>query len=115
MRLRGAWWVLWLALGGCVSKPEAGRDGGTRCARDEECNRGPLCGPVRLCVQGYCAEDPVFRTCPDGGYPDASATGECVTYVSCNTRSCGELVACVDGRCNPAAPPVVVDCDAGTD
>ncbi len=68
-------WILLLALtlAACVSAPEAVRDGGVRCARDEDCNGGASCGPIRLCVLNYCAEDEVFRVCPDGGYPDASA------------------------------------------
>ena len=112
--------ILWslLACGvcsACVAKPEATRDGGTPCTREEEGNRGPLCGEVRLCVQGFCADDTVLRACPDGGYPDAAAVGECVTWVSCNTAACGDLVACRAGRCDPSAPPVVVPCDAGTD
>lgn len=67
-------WILLfaLALSACVSAPEAVRDGGVPCARDEDCNRGASCGRLRLCVLGFCAEDEVFRVCPDGGYPDAS-------------------------------------------
>lgn len=110
-------WFFWalLVAGACVAKPEATRDGGVPCRRDEECNPGPLCGPVLLCVDGYCAEDRVLRACPDGGYPDGGAVGECATWVSCNAARCGELVACRAGRCDPAAPPVVVPCDAGAD
>ncbi|MFO0606836.1 MAG: hypothetical protein U0324_26930 [Polyangiales bacterium] len=110
-------WLLWALLisSACVAKPEATRDGGTPCRREEDCNRGPLCGPVLLCVEGFCAADPVFRACPDGGYPDGGAVVECVTWVSCNAASCGDLVACRDGRCDPSAPPVVVPCDAGAD
>ena len=68
-------WILLLALtlAACVSPPEAVRNGGVRCARDEDCNSGASCGRIRLCVLNYCAEDEVFRVCPDGGYPDASA------------------------------------------
>lgn len=110
-------WLLWALLisSACVAKPEATRDGGTPCQREEDCNRGPLCGPVLLCVQGFCADDPVFRACPDGGYPDGGAVVECVTWVSCNAATCGDLVACRAGRCDPSAPPVVVPCDAGAD
>lgn len=113
--MRAAILLALLACSACVAKPEATRDGGTPCTREEECNRGTLCGEVRLCVQGFCADDTVLRACPDGGYPDAAAVGECVTWVSCNTASCGDLVACRAGRCDPSAPPVVVPCDAGTD
>lgn len=99
----------------CVSKPEATRDGGVACVREEDCNRAPLCGPIHLCVEGYCAEDTTFRACPDRGYSDAGMAGECVTYVGCNTRQCGALIACNEGRCDPMAPAVVVPCDAGAD
>jgi len=110
-------WLFWALLisSACVAKPEATRDGGAPCRREEDCNRGPLCGPVFLCVQGFCADDPVFRACPDGGYPDGGAVVECVTWVSCNAATCGDLVACRAGRCDPSAPPVVVPCDAGAD
>jgi hypothetical protein len=104
-----------LACAACVAKPEATRSGGTACRRTEDCNSGVLCGEIALCVQGFCAEDTVFRACSDGGYPDARGTDECVTYISCNTATCGPLVACVEGRCDESAPPVVVPCDAGTD
>lgn len=99
----------------CVSKPEATRDGGTACTRDQDCNDGVLCGEIALCVQGFCAADTVFRACADGGYPDAVRPIECVTYVSCNTATCGDLIACVGGRCDERAPRVPVACDAGAD
>lgn len=96
---------------GCVSPPEAERDGGTRCATDEDCNDGPLCGEVRRCELGYCSEDRVFRAC--GQYSDASVTvGECLTWVSCNTVSCGRLVPCVNGRCDNTQL-FTIDCDGG--
>ncbi len=100
---------------GCVAKPEATRSGGTACERVEDCNAGPLCGEVSLCVQGYCAEETVFRACVDGGYPDAGSTTECITYVSCNSAAYRPLSACVDGRCDETAPRVDVPCDAGVD
>lgn len=107
--------TLAVLLAACVAKPEATRDGGSRCAREEDCNQPPLCGPIHLCIEGYCAEDTTFRACPDGGYTDAGTAGECVTWVGCNTRQCGVLIACNAGRCDPDAPPVVVPCDAGAD
>ncbi len=107
--------VFLLLVASCVAKPEATRDGGVACQRDEECNRGPLCGQVFACVDGFCSVDRVFRACPDGSYPDARPAGECVTYISCNAATCGPLVACVGGRCDPAAPRVNVPCDAGVD
>lgn len=58
-------------LAGCVSGPEAQRNGGAACRRDEDCNGGATCGRLRLCVLNFCAEDEVFRACPDGRYPDA--------------------------------------------
>jgi hypothetical protein len=70
---------------------------------------------VFLCVQGFCAEDPVFRACPDGGYRDVTSAVECITWVSCNAASCGKLIACSNGRCDPTAPPIVVPCDASAD
>jgi hypothetical protein len=68
-------WMLLIALAvpACVSGPEATRVGGVACSRDEDCNNGASCGRLRLCVLNYCAEDEVFRVCPDGGYPDAGA------------------------------------------
>lgn len=63
--------VLTLAAVGCVSAPEATRSGGETCRRDEDCNGGATCGRLKLCVLNYCAEDEVFRVCPDGRYPDA--------------------------------------------
>ncbi len=99
----------------CVAKPEAARSGGTACTADRDCNEGPLCGEVSLCVQGYCAVDTVFRACADGGYPDAGRTTECITWVSCNTATCGSLVACANGVCDPSAPRINVPCDAGAD
>lgn len=68
-------WMLLLALTitACVSPPEAARDGGVRCARDEDCNSGAACGRLRLCVLNFCADDEVFRVCPDGTYPDGGA------------------------------------------
>jgi hypothetical protein len=110
-------WIPWVIVvcSACVAKPEATRDGGTPCQREEDCNPAPVCGEVRLCVQGFCADDRVFRACPDGGYPDGGAVAECVTWVSCNTAACGNLTACRAGRCDPSAPPVVVPCDAGAD
>lgn len=105
--------ALGLALSaGCVSPPEAERDGGARCATDEDCNDGPLCGDVRRCVLGYCSDDRVFRACES--YPDASvAVGECLTWISCNTTSCGRLVPCVNGRCD-STQPFTLPCDGGT-
>ncbi len=111
-------WTLALALvtaQGCVAKPEATRDGASPCRRDEDCNGGALCGEIALCVQGYCADDTVFRACTDGGYPDALRPSECVTWVSCNTATCGALVSCVEGLCDETAPRVVIPCDAGAD
>jgi hypothetical protein len=108
-------WMLVAALAACVAKPEATRSGGTACRRDEDCNGGASCGELALCVQGFCAEDTVFRVCADGGYRDAQGTSECITYVSCNTAACGALVACVGGRCDESAPRVNVPCDAGAD
>jgi hypothetical protein len=71
-------WLLLLALttAACVSAPEATRDGGVRCARDEDCNAGATCGRLKLCVLNFCAEDEVFRVCPDGRYPDAGVRGD---------------------------------------
>ena len=62
--------LLALALTACVSAPEAARTGGVACRRDDDCNGGATCGRLRLCVLSYCAEDEVFRVCPDGAYPD---------------------------------------------
>lgn len=109
---RGLLWVL--LLGGCVEPPEATRDGGETCRSEADCNGGVTCGQVRLCVLGVCAEDRVFRACPNGSYPDGGAVGQCLTYLNCNTASCGELVPCNErGLCDRGAPPLVVPCDAG--
>ncbi len=108
--------IAWALVGvlGCVAPPEAGRDGGTRCQRDEQCNNGATCGLVRPCILGYCAENPTFRACGDGGYPDGGMpVGQCLTYVDCNTQTCGSLVACQNNRCDPNAPRVEVSCTDG--
>jgi hypothetical protein len=74
--LRRSILLLALASAACVAAPEATRSGGVRCARDEECNAGATCGRLRLCVLNFCAEDEVFRVCPDGGYPDAGVRAD---------------------------------------
>lgn len=68
--------LLTLATAACVAAPEASRTGGARCTRDEDCNAGATCGRLKLCVLNYCAEDEVFRVCPDGRYPDAGARAD---------------------------------------
>jgi len=99
---------------GCVSPPEATREGAQPCVTEAQCNPEGLCGPVRLCVLGYCAVDTVFRPCPDGGYRGGMGVGECITYLNCNAASCGPLVACVNNRCDRSAPAIQVPCsDAG--
>jgi len=111
-RVRQWGMVAGVVLGvGCVSPPEATREGGDPCVTEADCNPNGLCGPVRLCVLGYCAQDTVFRACPDGGYRDASPVGECLTYINCNAATCGALVPCVNNRCDRTAPPVRVPCD----
>lgn len=101
-------------VAGCVDPPEAERDGGTTCRTEGDCNPGGTCGPIRLCIQGYCSDDRVFRACPDGRYPDATpVVGECLTYVNCNTTSCGSLIPCINNRCDQGAPRLQVACDGG--
>lgn len=99
---------------GCVSAPEAERMGGRPCRTEQNCNGDQVCGPIRLCVDGFCAEDTVFRVCDGGVYPDGSPVGQCLTYLNCNATSCGVLVPCVNNRCDRSAEPLVITCaDAG--
>ncbi|MBI5513967.1 MAG: hypothetical protein HY909_09375 [Deltaproteobacteria bacterium] len=112
-RFRG---LPWLALGlvACVAAPKPERNGGRLCRLDSECNPGPLCGLVRPCLDGFCAEDPVFRVCDAGTYPDGSTVaGQCITYLNCNATACGSLVPCVNNRCDTTVPPLSIPCDAG--
>ncbi len=113
------WWraCAWVVgIGGCVAAPQAGRSGGTSCNGDVDCNPGAACGEIHLCVQGFCAEDAVFRVCVDGGYPDTGGTvGQCITYVDCNVATCGPVVPCISGVCEPTATPLYIPCgDGGT-
>lgn len=105
--------ALALAMG-CVSAPEAERDGGRACRSERDCNGDVTCGPVRLCVEGFCAQDPIFRVCDGGSYPDGSeVVGQCLTYLNCNSVLCGELVPCVNNRCDRTAAPLVITCSDG--
>ncbi|MEZ4389753.1 MAG: hypothetical protein R3A48_01555 [Polyangiales bacterium] len=106
-----------VTAGGCVAAPEAGRDGGTPCVAESDCNDGATCGLLRRCVAGACSDDRTLRACPDGRYPDAStAVGECLTYIDCNRILCGALIPCVGLRCDPRAPTLNIPCgDAGAD
>jgi hypothetical protein len=98
---------------------EPEHDGGTRCRSFTECNpAGQTCGNVHLCVAGYCSAQRVVRACEDGAYPDTGVmTGNCSTFEDCNPPPfCGQVVACINFRCEPDMPPIEIPCaeDAGT-
>jgi hypothetical protein len=108
--------LLTVGLLACVAAPVPARNGGRLCRVDSECNDGPLCGLVRPCLDGFCAEDPVFQVCDAGLYPDGSAVvGQCITYLNCNAAACGSLIPCVNNRCDTTVPPLFIPCDAGSD
>lgn len=109
--------VLSCSAFGCISAPDATRDGAVACASEADCNEGATCGLLRRCVAGACSDDRTLRACADGRYADAStAVGECLTYLDCNRVVCGALVPCVGLRCDPRATPLNIPCgDAGAD
>lgn len=106
--------ALLVAATACVAAPEAARDGGTRCTRNEACNQGATCGELHLCVLGYCAVDTVYTVCTDGG-ADVTQLAECLTWVDCNpANACGTVFGCRAGRCERDVPTQPAPCvDAG--
>lgn len=60
--------LLGLMCGGCPEDLDVPPAQGEPCDADVDCNMGRACGPVAICVRGYCSSEGArVLPCPDAG------------------------------------------------